>query len=415
VKHIHAIAIAPQVATVNKPSRARSVTGGFAQQLAIASSPTTAAQAAMPVTRTAPAKLAPAKPASSESADGDVVAATNNAEVMTANRSAASSPAAAASTPTSTASPAGTATPSNVATGLATSLASRGPARGLVSAVTRANASKQAPASAAQTNQTQPEDAAQSTTPVSDALAVLKQPAALIMPASMATKTASDELTAAPTKASESTAAPAPEATDEAAPTDETRPTPAAPAAADDDLSVDAAPRTPLEQAVHDLLSQLDDGGSKHDSSSTDDDAAQAAAQTKLAASAQPMGQVSEARPVAAMAPAAPVAQDTPQMQSSTHAHIVLGDDDSRIVMTVAVRGAAVNVTLKASDDHVAAALARNAGALDDAMRHRGLELDQFQNERDSSPRRNSEREDQPTREQPDPDSAEPFELEEQV
>jgi chemotaxis protein MotD len=404
VKHIHAIAVAPQPATVSKSNRPRPITGGFAQQLAVATSSTTGVQPAAPVTRTAPAKLAPSKSAPSESADSDVIAATNNAAVMTANAAA-----------TTTTSPAGTAASSNVATSLATNLASRGSARGLVSAVTRANASKQAPASPAQPNQTQPEDETQSTTPVSDALAVLKQPAALIMPAAMATKTASDELTAAPTKASESTAAPAPEATDDAAPTDEARPTPPAAPAADDDLSVDAAPRTPLERAVHDLLSQLDDGGSKHDSSSTDDDAAQAAAQTKLAASAQPMGQISTARPAVAPAPAAPVAQDTPQMQSATHAHIVLGDDASRIVMTVAVRGAAVNVTLKASDDHVAAALARNAGALDDAMRHRGLELDQFQNERDSSPRRESEREDQPTREQPDPDSAEPFQLEEQV
>jgi hypothetical protein len=179
-----------------------------------------------------------------------------------------------------------------------------------------------------------------------------------------------------------------------------------------DDPSTDATPRTPLEQAVHDLLSQLGEG--KRDDASRDDDAAgeQASAQ-KLAASATSTAPA-KSESFAPAAPAAPVAQpDAQQLQSAHHAHIVIGDDANRVVMTVAVRGSAVNVTLKASDEHTAAALARNAGSLDDAMRHRGLELDQFETPRDT-PRERPQYE-APERETPDSDSTEPFELEEQV
>jgi len=133
--------------------------------------------------------------------------------------------------------------------------------------------------------------------------------------------------------------------------------------------------RTPLEQAVIDLLAKLPD-------------------------TAQPA-------PAVEAAPTAPIAQPE-AMQSTTHAHIVMGEDGNRVVMTVAVRGANVNVTLKVADEQVAAALARNAGVLDDAMRGRGLELDTFDAERESG---DHEDEREPT----DSRSNEPFELEETV
>jgi hypothetical protein len=80
-------------------------------------------------------------------------------------------------------------------------------------------------------------------------------------------------------------------------------------------------------------------------------------------------------------APELPIAQ--------SHVHLVVGDDAERIVITVAVRGSDVNVALRAADDHTADALARNAGALDHAMRMRGLDLASFSAERDpDQPRR---------------------------
>jgi len=171
--------------------------------------------------------------------------------------------------------------------------------------------------------------------------------------------------------------------------------------------------RTPLEQAVHDLLSQIDDD-TKHAPPSSEA-AAQAAAESRLAQTA-PAAPIVAPAPVHAAAPAAPIAQPEPQaMQSAHHAHIVLGDDANRVVMTVAVRGANVNVTLKTADEHTAAALARNAGSLDEAMRHRGLELDSFEagHEAGGQPRDRQHHQHEPKRREPE--STEPFELEESV
>jgi Flagellar hook-length control protein FliK len=61
----------------------------------------------------------------------------------------------------------------------------------------------------------------------------------------------------------------------------------------------------------------------------------------------------------------------------------VFDDPNGRIVMTIAIRGAEVNVTMRSSDDSTAAALARNAGTLEEAMRGRGLQLAQFDAQRD--------------------------------
>jgi hypothetical protein len=147
-------------------------------------------------------------------------------------------------------------------------------------------------------------------------------------------------------------------------------PAPVAPAAD----SPPEPPMTPLEQAVHDLLAQLD----HHDDPQPSHDDAQPDPATMQAAPthvAEPV--VVGAKP--AIAPAAPiVAPAAQELQSAHHARIVLDDGDSRVVMTVAIRGTAVNVSFKSNDDHTAAALARNAGSLDEAMRRRGLDLEQF-------------------------------------
>ena len=51
------------------------------------------------------------------------------------------------------------------------------------------------------------------------------------------------------------------------------------------------------------------------------------------------------------------------------------------------MRGTDVNVALRTSDDSTAAALARNAATLDEAMRTRGLELAELNTTRDPDAR----------------------------
>jgi hypothetical protein len=180
-------------------------------------------------------------------------------------------------------------------------------------------------------------------------------------------------------------------------------PPPVAPAAD----SSSEPPMTPLEQAVHDLLAQLDHHDDEQQPSHDDapEPAPMPATTTHVA---EPV--VVAGKPV--IAPAAPVAAPVAQeLQSAHHARIVLDDGDNRVVMTVAIRGSSVNVSFKANDDHTAAALARNAGSLDEAMRRRGLDLDQFQTERELPRQKNQQ---QPPEPQPaDPETSEPFELEE--
>ena len=119
-------------------------------------------------------------------------------------------------------------------------------------------------------------------------------------------------------------------------------------------------------------------------------------------------------RAAAPVVQAAPVSQpDAQQMQSAHHAHIVLGDDGDRVVMTVAVRGSAVNVTLKTADDHTAAALARNAGC---STRRCATADSISSSSRPSTKRRASSRNaSRASPEQRESRSNEPFELEEQV
>ena len=61
----------------------------------------------------------------------------------------------------------------------------------------------------------------------------------------------------------------------------------------------------------------------------------------------------------------------------------MIDDGAERVVITVAVRGSEVNVALRGQDDATTAALARNAGSLDHAMRARGLDLASLMTGRD--------------------------------
>jgi hypothetical protein len=155
-------------------------------------------------------------------------------------------------------------------------------------------------------------------------------------------------------------------------------------------------PLTPLEQAVHDLLDHAERDGA------TDADVeAPLPITTPLAAA--PTAELEHAPDVPApqpIAPPAPIAQ--PAEQAITHyTHLVLDDGSGvQVSMRIAVRGSTVNVALKSNDDATTAALARNAGSLDEAIRGRGLDMNNFTAERDSDRsernRERREREQQP-------------------
>ncbi|MEO8551866.1 MAG: flagellar hook-length control protein FliK [Kofleriaceae bacterium] len=150
-------------------------------------------------------------------------------------------------------------------------------------------------------------------------------------------------------------------------------------------------PLTPLEQAVHDLLSELaDKPPTKSDGTQT------FALQLAPAPTIAPIDeapQVAQAAPVQAQTPA--------ELVSQNHAHLVFDDANGRVVMTVAVRGSDVNVSVRASDDATAAALARNAGSLDQAMRGRGLALAQFDSQRDLAREQNQDKPTYPREREP--------------
>jgi hypothetical protein len=192
------------------------------------------------------------------------------------------------------------------------------------------------------------------------------------------------------------------------------------------------APLTPLEQAVHELLSgtatDTGDDASDPDASRASDDPtperasvdALTAAASQNAPQTQPTSQPAPVAGAPALIHAAPVAhvQLAEQLAASaSHVHLVVDDGGQRVVMTVAMRGNEVNVALRTSDDHTAAALARNAGALDDAMRARGLSLGQLDAEHDRSQHREPERQSNTygRDREPEPQHDEPFELEEFV
>jgi hypothetical protein len=87
-----------------------------------------------------------------------------------------------------------------------------------------------------------------------------------------------------------------------------------------------------------------------------------------------------------------------PENPNPSHVNLVLEDGAERVVVTVAVRGNEVHAMLRGGDEQTAAALARNAGSLDHALRAGGLDLASFTAERDldhHAPREQQEREQQ--------------------
>jgi hypothetical protein len=179
--------------------------------------------------------------------------------------------------------------------------------------------------------------------------------------------------------------------------------------------SVKSAPAlTPLEQAVHDLISQMprrdhDDHPDATISASEPHVAHTSTPTPVVAPASQQAFQTAGRAPVLAPAPISEP-RALPEQSVSSHLHLVLGDDADRVVVTVAVRGENVNVTMRGTDDATTAALARNAGSLDHAMRARGLNLAELNADRDPDRRRNS---DQPAREREQPQDSRPFILEE--
>ena len=172
-------------------------------------------------------------------------------------------------------------------------------------------------------------------------------------------------------------------------------------------------PLTPLEQAVHDLIDHLrdaDHAGGREDRSSSHADRALQAMISTPATTTAPVA-LSANRAVAPSVHAAPVREQAEQAAPSnpSHVHLVI-DDGERIVVTVAVRGDEVIARVRGGDDATAAAFARNAGVLDDAMRARGLHLADLQTGRDNADPRRPPRE---PRERPEDERAQPrFNLE---
>jgi hypothetical protein len=171
---------------------------------------------------------------------------------------------------------------------------------------------------------------------------------------------------------------------------------------------------TPLEQAVHDMLAELAPVHTRdaepHEEHEAHDEPADAPAPANTNAPIAPApAHIDAPRTTHTAAPppsvACEIAAEMPVAQS--HVHLIVGDDAERVVVTVAVRGNDVNVALRAGDEHTAAALARNADALDHALRTRGLDLASFSAERDPDRRRRE----QPHRER-QPEPQQPFVLE---
>ncbi len=149
-------------------------------------------------------------------------------------------------------------------------------------------------------------------------------------------------------------------------------------------------PLTPLEQAVHDMLTEV------AERKQTGPDPTTAMQSVSLV----PQQTINSLETALEVQHAAPIAQPPPQeLVSQNHAHLVIDDPNGRVVMTVAIRGNDVNVTMRASDDSTAAALARNAGSLEEAMRGRGLSLAQFESQRDLAREQNSDKPAYPQRE----------------
>jgi hypothetical protein len=191
---------------------------------------------------------------------------------------------------------------------------------------------------------------------------------------------------------------------------------PAAIASPQTPMAPDAEPpMTPLEQAVHDIIAALPQPkpevgrDTKTDDDTPDDKPTETPTPTPVIATAPAAPQMLVARAVVQQAPAIAEPRATEMPAATSHMHLVLGDGDDRVVLTVAVRGQDVNVSLRGGDDNTAAALARNAASLDHAMRARGLDLASFSADRDPD---HHTRRDKPDRQPQRHDSDEPFKLE---
>ncbi len=160
---------------------------------------------------------------------------------------------------------------------------------------------------------------------------------------------------------------------------------------------------TPIEDAVHARLRDLEE----RSAATAGPDGTPAAINTSRAAPIAPV--------LATVPVAGPARAERPEMPTPTsHMHLVLDEGEERVVVTVAVRGQDVRVSLRGSED-TTAALARNAASLDHGLRQRGLDLARLDIQRDlqrESPREH-ERPD-PGREPERPtDDATPFTLDE--
>jgi hypothetical protein len=148
---------------------------------------------------------------------------------------------------------------------------------------------------------------------------------------------------------------------------------------------------TPLEQAVHELIANANDSvahprASRAATESTASDLDSALLHTTTSStSALPARDPARA---AAPATTTPVAAPPEPPANPSHVHLVLDDGPERTVVTVAMRGNEVHVAMRSTDDATTAALARNAGSLDHAMRARGLALGELTAEREPSDQR---------------------------
>jgi len=177
-----------------------------------------------------------------------------------------------------------------------------------------------------------------------------------------------------------------------------------APAAA----AAQAEPVTPLAQAAHDYIAELE--RAQRPAAAQDAPRAPSAAEAVIAIAPAPGDRLPDPGPVRAQpaaAPAPPQAPDAPTNPS--HVHLIVEDGPARVVVTVAVRGDEVRVAMRSNDDAVTAGLARNAGALDHALRARGMDLQDFTAERDPDARPR----DRQGRERPQHPDTERFQLEE--
>lgn len=185
------------------------------------------------------------------------------------------------------------------------------------------------------------------------------------------------------------------------------------------------SPTTPIEQAVHQLLDQIrtfaqaanDEAAPIALDDIDDDDSFEISVTPDELPDAITFAPDPPPKPEQTMAaPRVPTATTAvrepaplPENPNPSHVHLVLDDGPERVVVTVAVRGNEVNVGIRGGDDQTAAALARNAAALDHAMHARGLDLSSFTSERELGDDRR-DREAYPPRER---EQTEQFRLEE--